>query len=347
MQKILPSKNQNPLFHKIDQFCDEHNILNKRDIIIFACSGGSDSVFLAHYLFCRAKLIGFSVVLAYFDHEWRKEAKDEIIFCRNVAEKLSFEFVTSSASVFKEKVTYNGSKEEMAREMRYAFFYEILKEKNAQYIVLAHHLDDQIETFFIRLLRGTSLAGLCGMKVKNNALLRPLLEVTKKEMIEWLEKNNISWCHDQTNDSDIFLRNNIRNNVIPALKLCDDRFVKNIEKLMKRLQKTSDYIQSMTEKIYKQISFVEDNVQYLCINELLKEEAEMQYRILLRFLIDYRVQFNESENFLQEILRFLENKAKKHQCTKEWEMVKINIACPGCNKKERSIFICIQKALKN
>lgn len=341
LRKIWIYKNQNLLFNTIDRFCDQNDMLNKKDTVILACSGGSDSVFLAHYLFYRAKLIGFSVILAYFDHEWRKESKDEIVFCRNLAQKLGFAFVTSSASVFKEKVTYNGSKEEMAREMRYAFFYEILKEQHAQYIVLAHHLDDQIETFFIRLLRGTSLAGLCGMKAKNNKLVRPLLEITKKEILNWLTEHNISYCVDQSNNDLSFLRNRIRHTLIPEFTTCDDRFTKNMAHVIKRLQSSNDFLELIVDNLYKEMVFTKENQLFLCITQLLKQKKEMQYRILLKFLIENQVQFHESEKFFEEILRFLENEAKKHTCSKKWALIKENIQGDCCNSD--GIHLCLYK----
>jgi len=339
MQKVSTLKTKNILFNKIDAFCEQQDMLNKKNTVILACSGGPDSVFLAYYLSYRAKIVGFSVILAYFDHEWRKESKDEIVFCRNLAMTLGFEFVTSSASILQEKIIYSGSKEEHARDLRYAFFYDTQQQKDAQYIVLAHHLDDQIETFFIRLLRGSSLSGICGMQVRNNQLLRPLLGISKQEIIDWLTENNISWCHDQTNDNTVFLRNNIRNAVIPALKSCDDRFVKNTEKLMRRLQSTNDYLELVAKKTYEQISFLEDNVLYLCISQLLNEEKEIQYRVLLRFLIQNKVRFNESESFFKEVLRFLNNKANTHQCAKGWQLVKISRFCPCCNDQLKILVV--------
>ncbi len=149
---------------------------------------------------------------------------------------------------------HNGSQEEYGRRLRRHFFEQILREYNADSVALAHHAQDQEETFFIRLIRGSSLTGLTSIKPKNGPYIRPLLETPKAEILAWLHTNNIPYALDKTNESPDYLRNRIRLNVLPALRICDERFEANFLTTLNRLKTTEDFLERLTQKAFEKIT---------------------------------------------------------------------------------------------
>src|SRR5260221_9609791 len=149
--------------------------------------------------------------------------------------------------------------------MRRYFFEKVLQEHNADCIALAHHAQDQEETFFIRLIRGSSLTGLTAIKAKHGHYIRPLLETNKSDILAWLHENNIPYATDTTNDSSDYLRNRIRMNVLPALRTCDDRFATNFLSTLNRLQSTEQFLEQLTLKTFEDISYIQTNQRYINI----------------------------------------------------------------------------------
>src|SRR5204863_7696103 len=131
---------------------------------------------------------------------------------------------------------YNGSKEEFARSMRRQFLEKVAQEYNAQSIALGHHAQDQQETFFIRLIRGTSLTGLTCMRPHHGLYIRPLLQTNKSDILDWLKAHNIGYAIDSSNESDDYLRNRIRKNVLPTIAACDARWNSNFLTTINRLK---------------------------------------------------------------------------------------------------------------
>ena len=127
------------------------------------------------------------IIATHLDHQWRAESWRDVEFCAQLCQNLEIEFIARKAEELNLEIKFNGSKEELGRKMRRALFAQILKEKNADFIALAHHLQDQQETFFLRLLRGSSLSGLCCMQEIDGNYIRPLLGIDKKDIFEYLD----------------------------------------------------------------------------------------------------------------------------------------------------------------
>lgn len=233
---------------KIRRFIREERLLSKNDRCVVAVSGGADSLCLLLLLSKWAKSEGWDLKVAYFHHHLRDSADDEKAFVKSWAERLGLDFVFGESDCKEMQQTEKLSLEEVARRERYRF----LKEQAALFasakIAVGHHLDDQVETFFVNLIKGGGLSGLSGMRPQNGALIRPLLSVTKLEILDYLELQNIRYCIDETNDFHHIVRNRVRHKLIPFLKkefqwnLCkslprmmkvfsaEDRFLKAIEK---------------------------------------------------------------------------------------------------------------------
>ncbi len=171
---------------------------------VIAVSGGIDSMVLLNLL-SRTKEL--ELIVAHFDHGIREESAVDAKFVEMSAEYLGLEFEMS-----REELGKNAS-EDLARKRRYEFLQNTQKKYGATAIITAHHQDDAIETMIINLLRGTNRKGLSALK-STNAIRRPLIGYTKREIEQYALENNVSWREDSTNQSDAYLRNFVRNNIV-------------------------------------------------------------------------------------------------------------------------------------
>lgn len=286
----------------LTQFVQKHSLLKQNDTIVVALSGGPDSVFLLHVLRILQQHYNLTLYAAHFNHEWRASAIIDQEFCAQLCQQLGIPFIVQHASTlphFKPKET--GSKEDLGRQMRRHFFTALAQEYNAT-IALGHHLDDQEENFFIRLIRGTSLTGLTGIKAKDGIYIRPLLEITKQNILDYLQLHALTYIIDPTNESDDYLRNRIRKQVMPALHTVDARFDANFLSTLTRLQEADQFINTIVQQTF---ATVVDQQQALNIQQFLQLSSFLQKRILLHWLIQANVKFNLSQALLEEIIKFL------------------------------------------
>lgn len=231
-------------------FCDG-------DRILVAVSGGLDSMALLHALHQLAHEHTWKLTVAHFNHQLRSRASDaDEKLVRNVAKTMRLKFVAGSADV-KAHATRTGKSIEMAaRELRHAFLARAARKLKIKTIVTAHHADDQVELFFLRLLRGASTEGLAGMRwrsaspaVKTVQLARPLLNISRQEMETFARANRIAWREDKTNVSTDFLRNRIRRELLPLLeKNYQPGLRKNILRLTELLRAETEVVAHATNE---------------------------------------------------------------------------------------------------
>jgi tRNA(Ile)-lysidine synthase len=216
----------NDVLQRVKANIHRRKLLKRSQKILVAVSGGLDSMTLLHILNTLAKENHWKLFVAHFNHQLRGHASnaDEKLV-RKAASKLKLPIVVENADVkaFAKKARL--SIEMAARKLRQEFFARAARARKIKTITLAHHADDQVELFFLRLLRGAGGEGLAGMKWqspspadKNLTLVRPLLDLTKTELQEFACKNKIQFRDDATNSSLDFLRNRIRNELLPLLK---------------------------------------------------------------------------------------------------------------------------------
>jgi len=207
--------------------------------ILVACSGGADSVALFHLL--RETLEGrIRPSLIHFDHGLRRGSRRDFQFVRSLAKKFKVPFYGERQKPERPSSGAGLSPEERARESRYRFFEKIAKKTGIRKIALAHHRDDQAETVLMRVIQGTGLRGLQGMRpqvrLKGITYLRPLIEVGKSELRDFLKRHSFSYREDATNRSLRFLRNRIRLRLLPAL---EKEFNPRIRESLARLAETA------------------------------------------------------------------------------------------------------------
>ncbi len=307
------------LLDSVFNFIESKNLIPDASTIIIGLSGGPDSLFLLHALAQLSVEKNLTLIAAHLNHGWRAEAGQDEQLCKELCLQLNVPFVSKKLSELNLIIKFNGSKEEIGRKARRLFFEALAKEYNAQAIALAHHADDQMETFFIRLIRGASLAGLAGIKAKDGLYIRPLLETKKAEILAYLESHNIPYATDASNESADYLRNRIRHSVIPALKQCDDRFDANFAATHEQLQQTEEFLQQLAQKMFAEIS----TPQGIDISKLLALHPVMRTRVLILWLIAAKVPFIPSQGFFDEIIRFLEKPGTgEHNFYGKWNIKK-------------------------
>lgn len=290
--------------------------------IIVGFSGGPDSVYLLLYLKELESSHNLKLIAAHLDHEWRPESGSEFSWCKQFCEQRSIHFIGERASNVLTQKAYNGSKEQHARYLRRSFFEKIAAEHQNAYIALAHHKNDQIETFFIRLARGTSLQGLGGIKKFDGLYIRPLLNTSKQEILDHLTQLNISFLQDPSNNSQTFLRNRVRHQLIPVLPIIDQRLCDNILTTMKHLASVDDFLQKITAQTIADIT-VQETPLALDLDKFLQLHSALQQRILLQLIIQAGAIFTPSAALFAEIIRFLQiSNSKTHAIHQTYKVAK-------------------------
>jgi tRNA(Ile)-lysidine synthase len=323
------------LIYKIQHFIETYLLIKPHTTLVVGLSGGPDSVFLLIALKALQKNYTITLVVAHLDHEWRKESAQEALFCQELALKFDCPFVMQKASAIRLKKVYNGSREELGRHLRRQFLEETALSYNAEGIALAHHADDQQETFFIRLMRGASIAGLSSIRSSNGIYIRPLLSVHKTEILEYLHEQRISYLEDPTNKLDIYLRNAVRNNVIPVLRKTDNRFDKNFSKMVDHLRETDLFLDRLAHATFQEITVNRDGSLWLDSEKFFTVDAFLHDRLILLWLCQAGVPFTPSTTFFHEIIRFLQQPGSKtHAIHVGWKLIKKNgFACINQHKE--------------
>ena len=254
------------LFREILKVNKKYNLIEINDIIVVGFSGGPDSVFLVEMLKKLKNFINFNIYLVHINHLLRGEDADsDENFSFEYAKKNNLEIFIKRIPVKEIAKEIGKTLEEVGREERYKFFSEIYEKVRATKIATAHNKDDQIETFLFRLIRGTSLQGLEGIKIKNNNVIRPISEIYKKDILEYLNKNEIQYKIDKTNFENEFTRNSIRLDLIPFIEeRYNIKFKDKIFSLIKEIRENnqnnslnlSDYTDSENRIILEKTKFL-------------------------------------------------------------------------------------------
>ncbi|WP_338994561.1 tRNA lysidine(34) synthetase TilS [Fusobacterium polymorphum] len=254
------------LFREILNINKKYNLIESNDIIVVGFSGGPDSVFLVEMLKKLQHFFNFKIYLVHINHLLRGEDADsDENFSFEYAKKNNLEIFIKRIPVKEIAKEVGKTLEEVGREERYKFFSEIYEKVGATKIATAHNKDDQIETFLFRLIRGTSLQGLEGIKIKNNNVIRPISEIYKKDILEYLNKNEIQYKIDKTNFENEFTRNSIRLDLIPFIEeRYNIKFKDKIFSLIKEIRENnqnnslnlSDYTDSENRIILEKTKFL-------------------------------------------------------------------------------------------
>jgi len=261
---------------KTKKFVEENSLILPQDKICVAYSGGPDSTFLLYFLKENYKN---QIVITHLNHLLRGEDSflDEV-FVRRISQKLKIPTYIRRLNIKDISKEKKKSIEEVGRESRLSFFNEIAKRENLTKIALAHNFDDKVETALMNLIRGTGLKGLQGILPKWENIIHPILILKREEIVKFLNYRNIEYRIDKTNLESIYLRNKIRNELIPYIE-------KNFNKSFK------DKVYDLTEIV----SSDEDLLQKIC--------EEKKKEVVSAYFDYYSIDIDKFKNFHKSIKR--------------------------------------------
>jgi tRNA(Ile)-lysidine synthase len=268
-------KFQNHLLHNF-QF------LNGKKLLL-ATSGGIDSMVMVHLF----QQLEYKIGIAHCNFQLRGiESFGDQDFIQEYAVANDIQvFITQfDTKAFAED--YKLSTQVAARELRYNWFYELLETEKFDYILTAHHADDNIETFLINLTRGTGLEGLTGIPEQNENVIRPFLLFSRQEIEEYAKENTIQWREDSSNASDKYLRNKIRHHVVPMLKELNPNFLSSFHKTETYLQEAQAMVDDASIIVYQQVAKQEEENIHFDLNQLRKLPNYKSY--LYQWLKEFR-----------------------------------------------------------
>ena len=219
-------------YQKVIRYIHEKELFTKDDKIVVALSGGADSVALLRVLLQG----GYTCVAAHCNFHLRgKESDRDAAFVQTLCTKLQVPLHIHDFDTKSYAEAHRVSVEMAARELRYAWFEEVREQERAQVIGVAHHRDDSVETFLLNLVRGTGIQGLKGIAPKNGAIVRPLLDVGRTDILAFLASIGQDYVMDSTNQRDEFTRNKLRLNVLPLLREINPSVSETIAETARRL----------------------------------------------------------------------------------------------------------------
>lgn len=215
---------------------DCKHLLRKEGKYLVALSGGADSVFLTHVL----HRLGYAIDAAHCNFHLRGEESDrDEAFCKNLCERLGIALHIVHFDTKTYADLHKVSIEMAARDLRYNYFEQLRKDIGADGICVAHHMEDSVETVLMNIIRGTGLNGLTGISPRNGHILRPMLNVTREEIEQYLDACGEEYVTDSTNLEAVALRNKIRLEVVPLLKTINPSVCEDIAKMSARLAEAS------------------------------------------------------------------------------------------------------------
>ncbi len=246
------------MLQRVLQTIQTYRMLSPGDKVVVGLSGGADSVALLHILKeIKDGPLNIRLFAAHVNHGIRGEhAREDANFAQVLCNRWGIPFFLEEADIPSLARSMNLSEEEVGRQIRYGFFREVAEKVNASKIATAHHKNDQAETILHNLIRGTGMQGLTGMPaVSNGMLIRPLLEVTKQQILEYLASYKLPYQEDATNKDSTYTRNRIRNQLIPALeKDFNPDIVDGLVRMSGILRDEEEFLSDYTRDLYQKFS---------------------------------------------------------------------------------------------
>jgi tRNA(Ile)-lysidine synthase len=242
---------------KVLKFIKQHDLIHFGDKILVGVSGGPDSMALLHILFQLRHEFGLRLHVVHFNHQLRNSARLDQKHVQIFSKRLGLPCSTIKLT-FNQKMK-KGSLEDIARQQRLCHFLRILKKERGHSVALGHQMDDCAETVLMKMLRGSGLQGLGGIQplnlINGITVIRPLLAVSREEVIAYLKNQKIAFRHDETNFQDIYTRNKIRNKLIPYL---ENHYQNNLRQHLYNLAQTVsadyEYLETEAKKYFERLA---------------------------------------------------------------------------------------------
>ena len=321
------------MVEEVLQYMTQYHMVEPGDVVITGVSGGADSVCLLLVLQKLAAELSISIEAVHINHGIRTEAARDAEFVRRLCEDRGIPFHLVCADVETQAKQEKMSTEEMGRKIRYEAFRQILGERKGR-IAVAHNSNDRAETMLFHLFRGTGLAGVCGIRPVQGEIIRPLLFLERKEIEQWLQEQEISFCTDATNLGDDYTRNRIRHHI---LSYAEAEIVHgataNMNRAAKQLQEADEYVMRQTLAAVKRCCVFTEHPKAASVklSLLQKEDPFIQKRLLFYTVCEIAGRKKDiTEAHIQSIYKLLQGTGSK-ECMlpyqvhvyKQYEWVKI------------------------
>jgi tRNA(Ile)-lysidine synthase len=242
--------------------------------LLLATSGGIDSMVLLS-LFHKLKL---DITVAHCNFGLRDAESDaDEAFVKATCEALEIPCYIQKFDTNQYALDHKLSIQLAARKLRYDWFFELLLDKKLDYVLTAHHLDDEIETFLINLTRGTGLEGLTGIPSQNDKIIRPLLQFSREQIETFSKENHIKWREDSSNASNKYLRNKLRHDVVPVLKELNPSFMHSFQNTLNHLKQANNLLTEVSNEVYQKIVNSNNDVIEIDLPKLLEYENYKGY----------------------------------------------------------------------
>ena len=262
----------------------QHHMVEEGDTLIVGVSGGADSVCLLSVLSELSKNMNLTIVVAHINHLFRETALRDEEYVQKLCDSLDVPCRITRADVSAMAREHKISFEEAGRNVRYAFFEELLEEYDADKIAVAHNQGDCAETVLFHLFRGSSVKGLGGISPVNGRIIRPLLNTSRKEIEVYLQNKQIAWQNDETNDSVEYTRNYIRHEIKPLAERMYTGVAGRIAEAAADLREAEDYLQVKTWEAYKQYCNMQDGGIFISDKMLSCEHNTIISRLIYHVL---------------------------------------------------------------
>ena len=307
-----------PLAEKVHHLLIRKSLLKQNDRILLAVSGGRDSVALLSIMVELKEYWNWELLVCHIDHNLRPgEDEKEAALCRDLADKFDLKYLektvdllsSSAKKKYKSKSSQNPSLESIAREARYEVFNEWANEYHCNAICSGHHMNDQAETVLYRMLTGAGLKGLQGIPASREIFVRPLLELRREELSQYIFKKKLSYFDDPSNKEQKFVRNKIRHAVIPALKgMGFDDPEQALASTAASMEEASLALEQISHEAYQRTVVSSAKSVKFRIKQYEELPVYVQKKILRNiFNLHFSITQHLSEKQLDQILAFIEN----------------------------------------
>ncbi|MBE9577273.1 tRNA lysidine(34) synthetase TilS [Flavobacterium proteolyticum] len=250
--------------------------------LLLAVSGGIDSMVLLD-LFYKLR---FDICVAHCNFQLRgKESDGDEMLVREICQDRYIPYFIETFDTLEFANENKLSIQLAARKLRYDWFQEIIS-LGFDYVLTAHHLDDNVETFLINFTRGTGLEGLTGIPAQNRNIIRPLLTFSREEIENYAQANQVQWREDSSNASDKYFRNKLRHDIVPILKELNTGFLDSFQNTLHHLQQAESLVEDASKLVYEKVVVVKENQLEIHLKPLLEFQNYKAY--LYQWLKEYR-----------------------------------------------------------
>jgi tRNA(Ile)-lysidine synthase len=269
------------IIDRVRRTIDKYHMLSPRERVIVGVSGGMDSVALLSILDKLRNAYGISLVVAHLNHNLRgQESRRDAEFVKKLTLEMGIPLEIESVAVreFKKK---GMTLQEAAREERFLFFHRLVQHKGAQKVALGQTADDQAETILMRFLRGSGLMGLKGIPpVRDELIIHPLIEVTRKEIESYLTAEGLPHVEDSSNLKDLYLRNRIRRHLMPKLEEYNPNLKTILVRMGQVLLHEDQFLKERAQELWDEIVRQDGDAVSLDLKEFRKVNPALQFRLL-------------------------------------------------------------------